>query len=363
MGMTNSVMAMLVPHWISFGMGLCLLFLPFLSWQEGTASRLMAGGIVALAMIQCHAFVGALGLASLPVLLLHELALYCVAPLLFLGIEALIGNAVSARRLALHLSPLAGIAVLALQQLQHPGLLQPLQKLVYAASFAAGSFYALRVLRRLSRFAHPAGLMRMEALLLSLVIATGLGTAFIVMLGVVLGHPYFYAAYGSAITTLMVLAHLLRMRYPGLAQLVSDELREAAAAEGLATEPGRRSQLTGIDIEARLAALRRSMEEEHLYRRDDLGLAQLATALGLSSHQLSELVNEHLGLNFSRFLKQYRVADAKRLLVEKPSMSVLEVGMNAGFNSLSAFYSAFRELEGMAPGVYRKQQRGTPSPQ
>jgi AraC-like DNA-binding protein len=35
---------------------------------------------------------------------------------------------------------------------------------------------------------------------------------------------------------------------------------------------------------------------------------------------------------------------------------VLAVGLNVGFTSKSNFYEAFREIEGMTPGQYRKLQ-------
>lgn len=342
-------------HWISLGFGLGLLYLPHLCFRESLASRLMAGCVLSLTVIQAHVLLTVLGWQSMPIFLLHEAALYCVVPLLFLCVESLLGMNVTGRHIALHLSPVTGISLIALLQIIKPELEMTLQKGVYGISFAAGSAYALLVLKRLGRFAHPTSLVRAEAILLTLVVITGLGAALLVMIGVVFEQPWFYLAYGSAITALMVLGHLLQLRYPELAQVVSDELREAAAVEGLQQEANRRSQLAGTNIQDKLACLQQQMEQEHLYRQEDLNLAQLASVIGLSSHQLSELINEHKGINFSRFLKQYRIGEARQLLIERPSMSVLEIGMATGFNSLSAFYTAFREIEGMAPGMYRKQ--------
>lgn len=342
-------------HWISLGLGLGLLYLPPLYWRESLASRLMAGCVLSLTIIQAHVLLSVLEWQSMPVFLLHEVALCCVAPLLFLCVESLLGTPISTRLIALHLSPVMGVVLIALVQITRPELEMVMQKGVYGISFVAGSAYALLVSRRLGRLAHPASLVRAEAMLLTLVILAGLGAALLVLIGFVFEHPWFYLAYGSAITALMALGHLLHLQYPELAQVVSDELREAAAVEGLQQEGNRHSQLAGTDIQEKLACLQKQMEQEHLYRHEDLNLAQLASVVGLSSHQLSELINEHKGINFSRFLKQYRIAEARQLLIKKPSMSVLEVGMTTGFNSLSAFYTAFREIEGMAPGMYRKQ--------
>ena len=53
-------------------------------------------------------------------------------------------------------------------------------------------------------------------------------------------------------------------------------------------------------------------------------------------------------------VRERRLAAAKAMLVAEPSASVLSVGLSVGFTSQSNFYEAFREIEGMTPGQYRK---------
>ena len=68
-----------------------------------------------------------------------------------------------------------------------------------------------------------------------------------------------------------------------------------------------------------------------------------------------------MGKGFSRYLREQRSAAARHMLCAEPSASVLSVGLSVGFSSQSNFYEAFREIEGMTPGQYRKLhlQRGT----
>lgn len=355
----------LVAHWIFLGLALAVLVVLPLWWRRDPWARLLAGCVLALGLIQLQQWLAVLGIAALPVWLLHELALYCVAPLLYLSVQSLLGVAVGPRQVALHLAPLAAVAVVATLQALVPAWRRPLEAGIYALSFGIGAAYALAVLRRLGRLAHPASLVRLETAVLALGILAALAAALLVTLGIALGHPGFPLLYGSAITAVLAGGHLLYQRFPVLVEAVGDELREAAEAAGLAPAP-RRRQLAGINVEERLAALRHALATDQLYRDEDLDLPQLAAAVGLSPHQLSELVNAHLGMNVPRLLKQHRVAAAKALLVEKPALSVLEVGLGVGFSSLSAFYAAFRELEGMAPGMYRKQglaaRKAAPSP-
>jgi len=116
------------------------------------------------------------------------------------------------------------------------------------------------------------------------------------------------------------------------------------------------STLARVDRNAMSARLRQLFEQEQVHRAESLSLATVAEMLGLSTHQLSELVNTEFGVGFSRFVRQYRVETAKRMLVEEPRASVLSVGMASGFNSQSSFYVAFKELVGEVPGEYRQRR-------
>jgi AraC-like DNA-binding protein len=41
--------------------------------------------------------------------------------------------------------------------------------------------------------------------------------------------------------------------------------------------------------------------------------------------------------------------------VLEPESSVLSIGLSVGFSTQSNFYTAFRDIVGLAPGQYRKQ--------
>jgi AraC-like DNA-binding protein len=87
---------------------------------------------------------------------------------------------------------------------------------------------------------------------------------------------------------------------------------------------------------------------------ENLSLETLAEAVQLSPHQLSELINTEFQQGFSRYIRQHRIDEAKRLLLAEPTASVLSIGLSVGFNSQSNFYAAFREFVGMPPAQYRK---------
>ncbi len=115
-----------------------------------------------------------------------------------------------------------------------------------------------------------------------------------------------------------------------------------------------RSRLGGVDTPAIVARLRELMELEHLYADEDLSLAGLAAEVRITPHQLSEILNQHLNQSFKHFVNDYRVAAARRLLLEDRERSVLSIAGAVGFASKSSFNAEFARIVGNSPSVFRK---------
>ncbi len=97
------------------------------------------------------------------------------------------------------------------------------------------------------------------------------------------------------------------------------------------------------------------MRSKKLYRNPYLSLTTVAEALGISSCYLSSMVNSLLQISFIDFVNEYRIADVKRNLGSEAfaHYTVVSVGLEAGFNSKSAFYSAFKKHTGLTPVQYK----------
>jgi AraC-like DNA-binding protein len=173
-----------------------------------------------------------------------------------------------------------------------------------------------------------------------IVLALGLALPFI-------DDSWFYYFYGNAIGLGIA---IMLVGLVGNPSLISDLTEAAQVRYGTST-------LGDLDVEACLAKLERLMTKEQAYRNEGLSLRGLAGQLGVSSHQLSELVNTRLGMGFARYVRQRRVEAAKALLLAAPSQSVLTVGMDTGFRSQSAFYAAFKDVTGQSPGEWRDANR------
>lgn len=97
------------------------------------------------------------------------------------------------------------------------------------------------------------------------------------------------------------------------------------------------------------------MAKEKMYADEDLTLGTLASCVHLTAHQLSEFLNERLGKNFNQFVNEYRVAEARRMLLAEMDRTTLSIAYAVGFNSRSAFYRAFHKLTGQSPGKFREK--------
>jgi len=101
--------------------------------------------------------------------------------------------------------------------------------------------------------------------------------------------------------------------------------------------------------------IEQKFKEEKVYRSSSLSLPKLARSLGISTHQLSEFINEKYQMSFNSFVNQFRIEEARRLLAEATDLNVLEISLEVGFSSRSAFNSVFKNFTGMSPKDFRQK--------
>ncbi|WP_272863788.1 helix-turn-helix domain-containing protein [Aureisphaera galaxeae] len=99
------------------------------------------------------------------------------------------------------------------------------------------------------------------------------------------------------------------------------------------------------------------MRVEKKYLNPHLDLPLLAEEISISPNYLSKVINSHAHMHFNDYLNSYRVAHAKEMLETEAfrQYDMLSIALEAGFNSKSAFYAAFKKLTGQTPGSYRSQ--------
>lgn len=103
--------------------------------------------------------------------------------------------------------------------------------------------------------------------------------------------------------------------------------------------------------------LRQYMDAEKPYLDPEISLPELSKRLGVSSHFLSRVINEQLGVNFFDFVNRYRVEEVK-LRITDPKfnyLSILGIAFESGFNTKSTFNRVFKKTTGLTPKEFREQ--------
>ena len=94
------------------------------------------------------------------------------------------------------------------------------------------------------------------------------------------------------------------------------------------------------------------------YAREHLGdgvdVPQIARHAGMSVATLARRFRTHMRLSPGEFLAQLRISRACKLLTDSP-LNVVEIAIDCGYESPSAFSRAFRRQMKMSPTAYRRR--------
>ena len=109
--------------------------------------------------------------------------------------------------------------------------------------------------------------------------------------------------------------------------------------------------------------LRKLFVEEKIYTHKDLKLSEVAASLNTNRTYISTLINTEYDCSFSTFVNQYRVEEAKELLLckENSNFSLDHIATLSGFGSLHSFIRVFKEITGTTPGRFRETAKNSQS--
>ncbi len=108
------------------------------------------------------------------------------------------------------------------------------------------------------------------------------------------------------------------------------------------------------DILERLTAL---MQTQQPYLNPKVKLATIAQSINSSPHDVSQVINDRLGISFNQYINEFRIKEACLLLSESDLLTVEGIGQEVGFTSRSAFYSAFKTQMQLTPGQYKAKKK------
>ena len=115
-----------------------------------------------------------------------------------------------------------------------------------------------------------------------------------------------------------------------------------------------RSGLKNKDVSDLVNKIRKYMVIEKPYLDRELTIYDLSNQLKISKHILSEVINEHMGMNFYNLVNEYRIKEVKERMESDDyrQLTILAIAYDSGFNSKSSFNTIFKEKTGQTPSEY-----------
>lgn len=141
---------------------------------------------------------------------------------------------------------------------------------------------------------------------------------------------------------------------PVTSQCCTEEKTDVSASEAEGTDRFVLSPETQEIIRKRINAI---MADTDIITDSEFSLNRLADMVKTNTKYVSLVINSTYGMTFKALLSERRIIEASRRLADREHyghLTVTAIGAGVGFNSPTGFSDAFRRVNGMTPGIYRK---------
>lgn len=190
-----------------------------------------------------------------------------------------------------------------------------------------------------------------------------------------------YVIYGLSLLRIIDLPYILHVHAILLASLVMyiafiayskpewinkeiDEVPAAAIKEYKEDAPiiikkYKKSGLT-VDFSNELRAqLLYLLDEEKIYRVNNITLEMLSNKLNTSRHNTSQVINEHFQMNFFELINFYRIEEAKSILEsdQHHKLHIIDIAYKIGYNNKVTFNKSFKKLTKLTPTQYIEKMK------
>jgi AraC-like DNA-binding protein len=135
---------------------------------------------------------------------------------------------------------------------------------------------------------------------------------------------------------------------------VIGRLADILLIQAVRVELNRSDAATGFLAALKQPAIARALHEIHARPAADWTIASLARAAGISRSRFAESFNTVVGMPPARYLAEWRLEKARRMLLDT-SLSVAEIAVRVGYESLPSFTRRFGKRYGIGPGGYRRR--------
>ena len=139
-------------------------------------------------------------------------------------------------------------------------------------------------------------------------------------------------------------------QYPRFHELMKQILGEHHI-QNISKKKYKSSSLKKNETEKYYARLEEFMINEKPYLQSNLSLRKLAEMIDIHPNNLSQLLNEKGGKNFSAYINHYRVEAFKQIALDPKNAHITLIGLayESGFNSKTVFNTYFKKETGTTP--------------
>jgi AraC-like DNA-binding protein len=172
--------------------------------------------------------------------------------------------------------------------------------------------------------------------------------------------PYFYETNLFIIFIIVLLTsvtfYYTRSHFVGAIERIKKQIDESISKQSPAHQTLKISEGKSTEIKSSLV---RYMIEEKPFLNQELKQADVAAVLNFSVHEISQVLNSQMQLNFSDFVNSYRIEEVKERVAtgEYRKYTVSAIAEQCGFNSKTTFYRAFKKSMGVSPSEYFKDHQ------
>ena len=151
---------------------------------------------------------------------------------------------------------------------------------------------------------------------------------------------------------LRLMSHEAQADLPG-AGAILDRLADIVLVQGVRSLAQRAEGGDGVYAALSDRSLSRALAAIHAKPEADWTVEALAREAGLSRSRFAELFTARLGMPVARYLAEWRLQKARRLLGDT-RLSVAEIAHRVGYESLPSFTRRFTRQFGVGPGRFRR---------
>ena len=110
-------------------------------------------------------------------------------------------------------------------------------------------------------------------------------------------------------------------------------------------------------LDSTISKIMDGIVNQKLYLNQSLNVEQFSAKIGVPYRDVSFAINKAFGTNFFEFINSYRIEESKRYLADEKykDMTIMDILLESGFNSKSAFQRFFKRLAGTSPTEFRRE--------